>query len=291
LIINADDFGIRDSVNLAVQELYRQGAITSASILAPAEFAGDAASMAVADNIPVAVHWTLHSEWDDCRWAPAGGAAVPSLMEHSAEFPAKDGFLYHDQKLLAKKAAAADVGRELEAQFLTLQRQNCVPDHADCHGTSLYGMNGRLFFITAFRVCRRHGLPFRFPKRPDFLARQLGGSLPPFLMAAHRGIVAAARLMGVALPDDFITDPRPVAAIKSRRDLADYYLEALRRAGPGTTEVFLHPSRPDAEMLARTAEWQKRYWEYEFLLSGELIDLAQKEGFVPCSWGAAFNNR
>ena len=36
LIINADDFGLCESMNQAVQELFRLGAITSSSILSPA---------------------------------------------------------------------------------------------------------------------------------------------------------------------------------------------------------------------------------------------------------------
>jgi predicted glycoside hydrolase/deacetylase ChbG (UPF0249 family) len=281
LIINADDFGIRSGVNQAVETLYRQGAITSASLLAPAEEAAAAAKIAAAQGIPLGIHWTLHSEWEAPRWTPrAPAATVPSLTE--------DGLLLHDQKRLVREAAASEVQRELTAQLNQLRAWKIRPTHADAHGTTLYGMNGRLFIIDALKLCRKNGLPFRFPKRPGFLTRQLGRPPPPPLLAAHRAIVTLAGLLRVPLPDDFITDPRPIAAIRDRQDLAAYYLETLRRAGPGITEVFLHPSLPDPELRAKSPEWQKREWEYEFLSSGALTQCAQAEGFTLISWGDGF---
>ena len=42
LIINADDFGMCNSQNLAVFELFEKGTITSATIMAPCKFAYNA---------------------------------------------------------------------------------------------------------------------------------------------------------------------------------------------------------------------------------------------------------
>jgi len=40
-------------------------------------------------------------------------------------------------------------------------------------------------------------------------------------------------------------------------------------------------------MLARTGEWQKRVWEYEFLTSDAFLSCLEREGFVLCSWADA----
>lgn len=59
LIINADDFGLCKSMNQAICELFRLGAITSSSILSPAPMAMNACRYAKEGSFPVGVHWTL----------------------------------------------------------------------------------------------------------------------------------------------------------------------------------------------------------------------------------------
>ena len=151
LIINADDFGISESSNAAITELFEGEKITSAGILAPAPFAGEAAAISGRRNYSVGVHWTLTSEWPQWPWKPCGDA--PTLL--------KDGFLAADKNIL-KQAKSRDVTKELEAQYLHLLDLGCRPDHADSHAGTLYGTNGRLFFLNAYTLCRKYKIPFRF---------------------------------------------------------------------------------------------------------------------------------
>lgn len=278
LIVNADDFGLTRCVNEAVAELFGLGAITSSTILAPAKLAAGACETAAQRGYPVGVHWTLHAEWADEPWESSAGASVPSL--------APGGLLLPDAREIAKRAKPADVTRELEAQYGFLQINGCAPDHADSHGGTLYGINGRLFFFNAFQVCKKYRLPFRFAKSPAFIARQAGRKVSKPLLAAHRAIVLTAAAMGVPLLDELVTHPLPVEKIGGYEGLCGYYERELAKSGPGVTEVFLHPSVPDSALLAR-AQWQKRVWEYEYLRSGRLNRFAQREGFTLVSWAQA----
>jgi len=280
LIVSADDFGLCESVNSAIAELFRENAVTSAGILAPARCARDACAWAAANSIPVGAHWTLHAEWAEEPWKPSAG-------EEGARTLTEGGYLMADARAVAKQAKAADVTRELAAQYEFLRANGCAPDHADSHGGTLYGTNGRLFFLNAFRVCRRYGLPFRFAKSPAFIARQMNGALPAPLRAAHRAIVAAAGMMGVDLLDDFVTNPLPFEKLGGYEAMCAYYEAELKKSGPGVTEVFLHPALPDPAMEARTPQWQKRVWEYEYLGSGRLARFAKTEGFSLTSFGNA----
>ena len=280
LIINADDFGLCESMNQAVQELFRLGAITSSSILSPAPRAAKASALAAQQKLPAGVHWTLFSEWKEELWPAAS-------LQGKHGFLTDNGFLPADGGAAAKRAASSDITRELEAQYLRMAAAGCIPDHADSHGGTLYGINGRLFFINAFRLCRKYGLPFRFARTTAFLERQFAGRVSPAVTLAHSGIVFLAERMGVALPDDFITNPYPVEKIRDYEALCRDYEEQLRIAPAGITEVFLHPSVPDGRLLARTPQWRKREWEYYFLKSGRLARLVEKEGFIPVSWGSA----
>ena len=279
LIVNADDFGLTQSVNGAIEELFRLRAVTSATILAPARFGADACRIAAESGLAAGVHWTLNSEWTDEPWLPCAGDTVPSLLS--------GGSLHTDRRLMAKAARSRDVTCELDAQVRFLCGRDCTPDHADSHDGALYGTNGRLFFLNAFRVCRKHRLPFRFAKDPAFITRQFSGDLPPVLRAAHRAIVLAADAMRVPLLDDLVTHPRPVEKIDGFEALCGYYEKELAKSGPGITEVFLHPSLPDEDLCVKTPQWQKRVWEYNYLKSGRLNRFAEKEGFTLVSWKQA----
>lgn len=280
LIVNADDFGMTEAGDEAILSLFQAGRITSSTILAPAKRAESACQSACDRGLAVGVHWTLHAEWAEQDWLPSAGTGrVPSLCENGALIPSS--------ARASKAAKSGDVTRELEAQYRFLAEHGATPDHADSHGGTLYGINGRLFFLNAFRLCKKYGLPFRFPRRSDFLRRQFGHEPGGALKAAHKLIVSSADGHGVKLIDDFITNPYPVAKIEGYADLAAYYEREIASAKAGITEVFLHPSLPDEALLKRTPEWQKRVWEYEFLTSDAFDNLIRREGFALSSWGNA----
>lgn len=278
LIVNADDYGLLHSMNTAINELFALGAITSSTVLAPAACAANACALARQNKQAVGVHWALHSEWEDAPWRPcAGSGAVPSLTN-------AEGMLLANAAQMGKQAKSKDVTAELEAQYHYLVQNGCTPTHADSHGGTLYGTNGRLFFINAFRVCHRHNLPFRFAKTTGFMARQFGGSVPSHLKAAHKAIVGLAAFMGVLLLDNFVTNPFPAAKTGGYQGLCCYYEAQLATAPAGITEVFMHPALPNDEMQTKSPEWQKRIWEYQYLKSGHLAQFAQKEGFELVGW-------
>lgn len=277
LIINADDFGLCPSVNEAVSRLFAQRRITSASLLASASCALDAAAFATENGLPVGVHWTLYSEWQEEPFSGAADAeTIPSLLAR--------GVLPADGGLKARKARSGEVTRELDAQALSLMKRGIRIDHADSHGGTLYGMNGRLFFLNAFRLCRKYRLPFRFPRSGLFLKRQLGFKPSKAIRAAHRAVVVLADLHKVLLPDDMLTNPYPVKQIGSYENLREFYLREIKGLKRGVTELFMHPSLPDPELRNRMPEWQKREWEYRLLMEPEFHTLIRAEGIRLVSW-------
>lgn len=276
LIINADDFGMSESANEAIRQLFEGEKITSAGILAPAPFAPQAAKLAAEGGYSVGVHWTLTSEWAQYPWKPCGDA--PSLLD--------EGFLTADKQKV-KQAKSPDVTRELEAQYQRLLDLGCRPDHADSHAGTLYGTNGRLFFLNAYALCRKYGLPFRFATQDSFLTRQFGNPSPA-LKLASKAIGGVGKLHKVDLLDDFYSDPRPVEKIDGLSDLKSYYEAQLSTLGGNICEVFMHPCLPDDELLARSKQWRKRIWEYEYLKSGDLLIAAREAGFRVISWRYVF---
>ncbi len=274
LIINADDFGMAPCVNKAIHHGKQLGVITSASLLATAQYANEAAGIARLEDLPLGVHWTLQSEWADKPWPMAARNAITL---------SQNGFLPENGDV-AKKAASGDVKKELEAQYQLIKTMGITPSYADCHGTSLYGLNGRLFFITAFELCRKYALPFRFPKGNGFLKRQFDNGLPGPISAAHRVVTLIGQGMGVTLPNEFLTNPYSIARIKDYETLKNYYFQQLSHVEKAVTELVLHPAQPDDNILARSPEWQKRFYEYKLITDGELERFVKQQGFVLTSW-------
>lgn len=280
LIINADDFGNSEGANKAIHTLFQEKRITSSTLMAPAVKADEALEIASTNNYSVGVHLTINSDFDLLRWhSVLPREQVPSLND--------DQGLHHDPDLLAKSVKASELNKELDAQVQYMISKGCIPDHADNHCGTLYGMNGRLFFINAFKLCRRYNYPFRFPKGRGFLEEKFGEKIPAHILAAHKGIGGLAKIMGVPLLDEMFTNPFSTKEIGSYENLKAYYEEKIRGIGEGITEMFLHPCVPDMHMEKITDEWPKRVWEYEMLMDDTFFKIIEEEGIKLVSWGEA----
>ncbi|MGN0528741.1 MAG: ChbG/HpnK family deacetylase [Eubacterium sp.] len=269
LIINADDFGYNSQQNSAIIELLENNLITSASLLTVAPKAKDAVEYSKESCIDVGVHLTINSDDENERW---------QSLSNTNSF--KNG-LPHNQKDLIFKAKRKDVRRELEEQYRYITDNGGTVDHADNHCATLYGINGRRFFIDAFDFCREHSLPFRFPKTSGFIERQLGRSVPEIVKKYQQIIVRSGEKRGVKMLDDLVSNPWNMSKIKDYNTLEKYYLDAVDNCIDGVTEMFLHPALPVGE---NQGEWQKRVFEYQILKSGCLLDRARQRGVTVVSW-------
>jgi predicted glycoside hydrolase/deacetylase ChbG (UPF0249 family) len=108
------------------------------------------------------------------------------------------------------------------------------------------------------------------------------GKVPKVVKFAHKAVIFIAKLYGVKLIDDMISNPYKLKDIPSYKALEDYYLEKLRHLRPGVTELFLHPSY-DAPYL-NNAEWKKRVYELEFLHSQNFQTALKESGAEICSY-------
>ena len=133
LIINADDFGMCHSANMAVEQLFKCGGITSSTIMAPCAWAGEAVNFAKNNpQFAVGVHLTTTSEWKHYRWMPVGRGGK-SLVDG-------EGYMHHESDEFEKAADLADVDAEIRAQIEHLKGLGLEPSHLDNHMGSLYGI-------------------------------------------------------------------------------------------------------------------------------------------------------
>ncbi len=270
LIINADDFGLNNEQNLAIKDLLKNRLITSTSLMSVAPEAKDAVSFAKDIYFPVGVHITLNSDDEKDLYPSITGA--PSL--------GKDG-LWYESKNLTFKAKRKDVRAEFEAQYRYITDKGTRVDHADSHCGTVYGINGRRFYLDAFDFCKEHNLPFRFPKTVGFLERQTGIKMPSPIVKIQQMIVHSAEKRGVKLLTDLVSNPWSIDRIKDYNTLRKYYLDAVDNCIDGVTEIFLHPALPNEKY---GKEWQKRVFEFELLKSGDLLQRAKDKGIEVVGW-------
>jgi predicted glycoside hydrolase/deacetylase ChbG (UPF0249 family) len=276
LIINADDFGVCPQTNKAIVELYTEKLISSTSLIASGTAFHDAIEQAQKSNIKVGVHFAFNSDYSNHLWqAISDKELVSSLVD-------ADGFFHNDTNLFNKGAISTELDIEMQNQYDIIAKSGVSIDHADSHCGTLYGINGRLFFINAFRFCKKYNLPFRFPKNPEFLQDYFANKVPPMIKIAHKAVVFISKLYGVKLINNMISNPYKLKDIPNYKALEDYYLDKIRNLQPGVTELFLHPSY-DAPSLCSN-EWKKRIYELEFLHSQNFQTALKDSGAEICSY-------
>lgn len=276
LIINADDFGVCSETNIAIIELYKNKLITSTSLIASGEGVDEALEGAKANDIKVGVHFAFNSDYPNHLWKSVSEKiAVQSLVD-------EEGYFYNDVNLFNKSALPRELDIEMLSQYKLITDSGVKVDHADSHSGTLYGINMRLFFINAFRFCKKYNLPFRFPKAPDFLGDFFGGKVPAIVKAAHKIVLSISKHYKVRLIDDMISNPYKLEDIPSYKALEDYYVDKIKNIKEGVTELFLHPSY-DAPHL-NSGQWKKRIYELEFLNSENFKNAISESGVMLCSY-------
>lgn len=233
LLLNCDDLGLDESVNLAVIDAVRNGIAASCSLMTPCAAAPHALRLLRRyPEVPFGVHLTLVCESTDRRWGPLTARdRVPSLLDASGGFfaPTPAG-----RAALLARARIDDVEREFRAQIDAVAATGLAPTHLDFHCLAdggredvldlalalgaEYGLAVRVWLPPALARMRRHGLPvvdhgfldsFTVPldDKPARYARLLA-ALPPGLTewalhpALHPALAAPGTDRNPREPDD-----------------------------------------------------------------------------------------
>lgn len=281
LIINADDYGMCHSANAAVEDLFNNGFITSATLMTPCPWAEDALLRAQGNaRMRVGLHLTLNAEYPVYRWGPVSRAPVPTLTDERGYFP-------QSVPPLLLKAKREDVRAEIAAQLDWMSSRGFRPTHLDNHMGSLYGLMGPSYMDEVFALCAAHGFAFRLPRSPETF-----GHVPPALAVALSGLCAEADRLGIGVLDDLLDFGRPLESADTYETVKARYLDVIRNVRPGISELFMHPALDTAELRAICPAWQMRVWEHRFLCDGELGKTIEREGIRLTTWtDAPFRQR
>ena len=244
LIVTADDFGLHEAVNEAVQQAALAGTLTAASLMVSAPAAADAVRRARAlPRLRVGLHLTLA---DGCAELPC--EAIPDLVDAGRRFghgrrgvrEAPRGLGHEGVRWFARPAVRRQLAAEIRAQFRAFERTGLLLDHVNAH-KHLHLHPTVLALL--LEIGREFGMrAVRLPAEPRWFARRAGSgalrtalsaaALAPWLALMRRRLDAA----GLEHNDHVFG----IAASGAMDEAA--LLAILDRLPPGATEIYLHPA-------------------------------------------------
>ena len=211
LLLTGDDFGRSASVNAAIEQWHRAGALTQASVMVNEPGVDEAVEIARRNpDLRVGLHLTL------CD----GRASDGRMMQRS---PALGGL-----KFAFFPGARAWLRREIGAQFAKFRALGFAPTHWDGH-THLH-LHPLVLALT-LPVAIEHG--FRFTR----LVREPGASgfLPRVFSMLSTHAAPKLKVAGVGFADAVFGLSK-----SGRMDLAEVR-RAVRHSSAGMTEIYFHP--------------------------------------------------
>jgi hopanoid biosynthesis associated protein HpnK len=244
LIVTADDFGLHQAVNEAVERAHVDGVLTAASLMVGAPAAADA--VARAKRLPglrVGLHLVLA---DGPAVLPP--SRIPDLVDARGRFGdamARDGarffFLPHVRRQLET---------EIRAQFAAFAATGLALDHVNAH--KHFHLHPTVLSLM-LRIGREHRLrAIRLP-----LEEGAPALLRPWLALLRRRLDRA----GIAHNDHVVGIARSGAMDEAT------VLAALAHLPPGVTELYLHPATVSGAPIAQTMAAYRHADELAALLS------------------------
>jgi hopanoid biosynthesis associated protein HpnK len=276
LIVCADDFGLDEAVNAAVEAASRDGILTCASLMVGARAAADA--LARARRLPrlkVGLHLVLV---DGRPVLPP--EQVPALVRADGAFDdnmARAGF-----RFFFSRAARRQLAAEIRAQLAAFRATGLALDHVNAHKhfhihptvARLILSVGRDFGVKAVRVPAEAMAPLRRAAAAE--GKRVAPSLyaPWIALLRHRlrraGVTVNDHLLGLAW-SGHMTEAR--------------VLRLLEVLPEGTTELYCHPATAQTPALARTMPDYRPADELAALLSPRVRRLIESAGIDLVSYG------
>lgn len=260
VIISADDFGLSEAVNEAVEQAHRDGILAAASLMVAGPAAADAVRRARAlPNLRVGLHLV----------AIEGPAVLPpadisSLVDAEGQFPSDQfrlGVRYALHRAIRRQLAA-----EIGAQFAAFAATGLALDHANAHKhMHLHPIVGRLILD----IGRDFGLPaIRIPAEPPDVLRRCGTRVGPAAWALYRWsalLRRQARAAGVAVNDHCF------GLAWSGHMTADRVRRLVQVLPDGLSEIYFHPAVRRDALLRRLMPDYEHEAELAALLDRELL--------------------
>jgi hopanoid biosynthesis associated protein HpnK len=268
IVVTADDFGLCEEVNDAVEIAHRAGILSAASLMVSAPAARDAIERAARlPSLRVGLHIVLV---DGRPLLPPED--IPALVDADGTFP--NTLVRAGVRWFLSAAARRQLEREIEAQFEAFRASGLALDHVNAHNhmhvhPTVLGIVLRLARRFGVRFIR---LPFEPPASRPMMGERLAAlTLAPWLRFMRRRIARA----GLRHNDSLL-------GLRSSGHLDEAcLLELLGRLPEGITELYCHPAVRRTPGLAALMPGYDNEAEFAALTSAAVADRLQALGLKP----------
>jgi hopanoid biosynthesis associated protein HpnK len=235
LIVTADDFGVDEAVNEAVERGHDEGILTAASLMVTGAMAADAAARA--RRLP-ALGVGLHVVLVDGRPALPPDK-IPDLVDAGGRF--RTNMVRAGVDIFFRPAVRRQLAAEIEAQFAAFAATGLTLDHVNSHKHfHLHPTIGGLIL----RIGARYGLrAIRAPVEPGAVIRSIEGGRRLFterVAAAYAGHARRRAVAGGLVVPDQVFGLAWSGAMTAARLAA-----LIERLPAGLSEIYLHPAAYD----------------------------------------------
>jgi hopanoid biosynthesis associated protein HpnK len=269
LIITADDFGLHEGVNEAVESAARDGVLTAASLMVGAPAAADAVRRAAQlPTLRVGLHLVL-ADGDPVL----DQTLIPSLVGDDGRMGprmAYDGLRYFLFPSLHKQLEA-----EIRAQFAAFERTRLRLDHVNVH--KHFHLHPTVLSLL-LRVAREYGSP---PVR---------ATMEPLKFAFHRGwaagmaatalrpcaLLCRQRLRNASVPHNDSLFGISASGAMDEGTL----LQILANLPRGVTEIYLHPATQSGAAVSPSMAGYRHQEEWSALLSPRIRAAISASGAI-----------
>jgi hopanoid biosynthesis associated protein HpnK len=232
LVVTADDFGLANEVNEAVEQAHRHGVLSAASLMVGAPAAADAVARArLMPRLRVGLHLALVESWP-----VAPTADIPDLVDSAGRL--RSDLAAYGLAIMIRPAVRRQLRKEIRAQFEAFRATGFVLDHVNAHQhyhlhpailAELLDIGGD-YGMRALRVPFEPIAPLRAvePTPRSLVATAVAPWAALMLRRARRaGLIVADRVFGLAW-SGAMTETRLAGLIE--------------RLLPGRTEIYTHPA-------------------------------------------------
>jgi hopanoid biosynthesis associated protein HpnK len=281
LIITADDFGLHEAVNEAVEESARRGVLTAASLMVGARAAADAVRRArELPQLRVGLHLVLA---DGMAVLPHG--QVPSITDRDGRM--NERMFVNGVRFFALRHVQRQLEAEIRAQFAAFARTGLELDHVNVHKhfhlhPTLLAMILRIGADYGLAAVRVPDEPLWFATRErTWLAGAAAGMLKPMIALMKQRLDAAAVFHNDAIFGIATTGAMDEATL----------LRILARLPPGVTEIYLHPATRRPHALTPTMRGYRHAEELAALLSPDVGAAIAPDGIARGGYADARRHR
>jgi chitin disaccharide deacetylase len=259
LIITADDFGLHESVNEAVEIAVHYGVLTTASLMVGAPAAADAVERAQRlPRLRVGLHLVLA---DGNPTLPSW--QIPSLVNSEGRFGNR--MAYDGARYFLLPRVRAQLESEIRAQFTAFAKTGLELDHVNCH--KHFHLHPTVLEMIV-RIGRDFGSPpIRGTREPLWFAFRNGvgaGFASLFLKPWVALLARRLRRAKIAQNDSIFG----MAASGGMDEVA--LLQILSKLPAGVTEIYLHPAKLSGSDISSSMPGYRHRDELAALLSSRV---------------------